>query len=47
MQEKSLYPVGLDLGGARTRCVICLLAKERIRFLGAGEVESHGWVKGT
>jgi cell division protein FtsA len=46
MQQKSLYPVGLDLGGARTRCVVCLLERGRIRFLGSGEVESHGWVKG-
>lgn len=46
MQAKNLYPVGLDLGGARTRCVITSLENGRIRFLGAGEVESHGWAKG-
>lgn len=46
MPGKRLYAVGLDLGGARSRCVICLLENGRIRFLGCGQVESHGWVKG-
>jgi cell division protein FtsA len=34
---------GLDVGSAFTRCVICLIEDGRIRFLGAGEVESRGW----
>jgi cell division protein FtsA len=46
MRGKSLYAVGLDLGGASTRCAICLLDSGRVRFLGHAEVESHGWVKG-
>lgn len=46
MPDKRLYAVGLDLGGARTRCVICVLENGRIRFLGSGQVESYGWVKG-
>lgn len=47
MPEKSVYAVGLDTGGARTRCVICLIENQHIRFLGAADVESHGWVKGA
>jgi len=46
MAAKSLYPVGLDLGGARTRCLVCLLENGHIRFLGSSEVPSQGWVKG-
>lgn len=46
MPGKSIYAVGLDLGGARSRCVICLLDNGRIRFLGCGQVESYGWAKG-
>jgi cell division protein FtsA len=46
MPAKSNYAVGLDLGGARTRCAICVLDGGRIRFLGSGEVESEGWSKG-
>ena len=37
--------IGLDLGSSRTRCVVCLVEDERLRFLGYGECESHGWVK--
>lgn len=46
MSDKRLYAVGLDLGGAHTRCMICLLEGDRLRFLGCAQVESHGWVKG-
>lgn len=46
MTARSLYPAGLDIGGAKTRCAICLFENHRMRFLGYGEVESHGWVKG-
>lgn len=42
----STFPaVGLDLGSSRTRCVVCLVEDERLRFLGYGECESRGWVK--
>ena len=42
----SIFPaVGLDLGSSRTRCAVCLVEDERLRFLGYGECESHGWVK--
>jgi cell division protein FtsA len=34
---------GLDIGSSRTRCVICAVEDGRIRFLGAGEVDSRGW----
>ena len=42
----SSFPaVGLDLGSSRTRCAVCLVEDERLRFLGYGECESRGWVK--
>ncbi|MBM3788478.1 MAG: cell division protein FtsA, partial [Acidobacteria bacterium] len=34
---------GLDIGSAKTRCVVCTVEEGRIRFLGAGEVDSRGW----
>jgi cell division protein FtsA len=40
------YAVGLDIGSARTRCVICLLDNGLMRYLGHGVVASAGWVKG-
>jgi cell division protein FtsA len=47
MSEKPVYAVGLDVGGRRTRLVICAVESGRLRFLGAGDSESYGWVKGT
>jgi len=47
MSEKAIYPVGLDVGGNRTRCVICVMENQHIRFLGHGDVESQGWAKGA
>ena len=42
----SRFPaVGLDLGSSRTRCAVCLVEDERLRFLGYGDCESRGWVK--
>jgi len=42
----SIFPaVGLDLGSSRTRCAVCLVEDERLRFLGYGDCESRGWVK--
>lgn len=38
--------VGLDAGSAWTRCVICRLEDNRLRFLGCGSVPSQGWKKG-
>jgi cell division protein FtsA len=42
---KARLAVGLDAGSGKTRCVVCLVEDSRIRFLGAGEVASRGWVK--
>jgi cell division protein FtsA len=38
--------VGLDAGSAWTRCVICRLEDNRLRFLGCGSAPSEGWKKG-
>ena len=43
---KPMYAVGIDPGSRRTRVVICTYENGRIRFLGAGETESQGWLKG-
>jgi cell division protein FtsA len=40
------YAVGLDAGGSRTRCLICLLEDGMVRYLGHAETPSGGWVKG-
>jgi cell division protein FtsA len=34
---------GLDVGSSFTRCVICVVEDGRIRFVGAGQVDSRGW----
>lgn len=46
MAAKSRYAVGVDVGSLRTRCVICAVEDQRLRFLGAGSVRSHGWQRG-
>jgi cell division protein FtsA len=46
MVSKTIHAVGLDAGGSLTRCVICALESGRVRLLGYGEAESHGWLKG-
>jgi len=38
--------VGLDVGSAWTRCVICRLENHSMRFLGYGTAPSRGWAKG-
>lgn len=43
---KGVLAAGLDAGGAWTRCVILALEDEQLRFLGYGEAESRGWVRG-
>jgi cell division protein FtsA len=43
---KPMYAVGIDPGSRRTRVVICTYENGRIRFLGAGDTESQGWLKG-
>ncbi len=43
---KTFDAVGLDAGSALTRCVICQLEGDRLRFRGAGSAVSRGWLKG-
>jgi cell division protein FtsA len=38
--------VGLDAGSSRTRCVICALEGENLRYLSHGLSYSAGWVRG-
>lgn len=40
------FAVGLDAGSARTRCVVCLLEDDAIRYVAHAESVSTGWVKG-
>jgi len=44
--SKTQLAVGLDAGSSRTRCVICALEEQEIRYLGHGLAASHGWAKG-
>jgi cell division protein FtsA len=46
MAEKPVYAVGLDAGSRKTRLVISVLEKGRVRFLGSAAIGSEGWVKG-
>src|SRR5580704_6640203 len=46
MASKIQLAVGLDAGSARTRCIICALDGEHIRYLSHGLAESAGWAKG-
>lgn len=46
MPSKAQYAVGLDVGSAHTRCVICIVEDAQIRFLGKGEIETIGCAKG-
>jgi len=43
---KTFDAVGLDAGSAWTRCLICRLEDNRLRFLSCGTVPSQGWAKG-
>jgi cell division protein FtsA len=38
--------VGLDIGGNRIRCAICIVEEAELRFVGYGEAPSRGWSKG-
>ena len=40
------YAVGLDVGSSRTRCVLCVLEDQRLRFLAAASVPAQGFQKG-
>jgi cell division protein FtsA len=46
MAEKPVYAVGLDAGSRKTRLVVSVLEKGRVRFLGSACIGSEGWVKG-
>ena len=45
MTEKPILAVGIDPGGARTRCVICVVEDMHLRYLGHADAQSRGWVK--
>jgi cell division protein FtsA len=40
------YAVGLDVGSSRTRCAVCLLEDDSLRYIAHCESESLGWAKG-
>jgi cell division protein FtsA len=42
---RARYVAGLSPGRSRTRCVILALENEALRFLGAGEAPSAGWMR--
>jgi len=46
MALKTQLAVGLDAGSLRTRCIICALDGEHIRYLSHGLAPSAGWAKG-
>jgi cell division protein FtsA len=46
MPSKIQLAVGLDAGSSRTRCVICALEGDHLRYLGYGLASSAGWNKG-
>src|ERR1700752_3536131 len=46
MATKTQLAVALDAGSSRTRCVICALDGEHIRYLSHGLAHSAGWAKG-
>jgi cell division protein FtsA len=46
MSGRSILAAGVDAGSSFTRCVIAVLDRERLRFLGCGSVPSQGWSKG-
>jgi len=46
MPSKLQLAVGLDAGSSRTRCVICALEGDHLRYLGHGLTRSAGWNKG-
>jgi cell division protein FtsA len=46
MPQKMQLAVGLDAGSSRTRCIICALDGDHIRYLSHGLSPSAGWSKG-
>ncbi len=45
-KPNSKYSVGLDVGSAFVRCVICEVSGDSLNYLGHGLFESKGWSKG-
>ena len=43
MPTKPQLAVGLDAGSSRTRCIICALDGDQIRYLSHGLSHSAGW----
>jgi cell division protein FtsA len=46
MADKPVFAVGVDAGGAWTRCVILELENASVRLVGAGSARSQGWKRG-
>ncbi len=46
MNSRAQITAGLDAGSSRTRCVICALEGDRVRYLSHGLAMSAGWSKG-
>jgi cell division protein FtsA len=46
MAARIQLAIGIDAGSARTRCIICALEGDHIRYLSHGLATSAGWAKG-
>src|SRR6266403_2753646 len=46
MTSKTQLAVGLDAGSSRSRCIICALDGDQLRYLGHGLAPAAGWAKG-
>ena len=46
MATKPQLAVGVDAGSSRTRCVVCSLENDQIRYLSHGLAHTSGWAKG-
>src|SRR5713226_4915960 len=46
MATKTQLAVGLDAGSSRTRCIICAIEGDQIRYIGHGLAPAAGWGKG-
>jgi len=46
LAEKQQLAIGLDTGSRWTRCVICAIDGDAVRYLGHGQAAAGGWAKG-
>lgn len=46
MATKVRYAAGLDVGSSFVRCLVGVIENQRLRFLGAGDCHSRGWLRG-